>query len=1123
MPDTDSLYLNQLKFDPKLNGSWMHKLIKNVRLLFLVIFALIGAGIFSFITLPRELNPEVNIPIVNVVTTLPGASPGDVEKLITQEIEKEVQNVPALDQMTSNSSNSLSVVTLQFVSTEDPDEALDAVQQRVDTITNLPEEASDPRVSKLDFNEQPVWIVALSGSVNRYSLTETAQAIADKLENTNGIRRVDISGDIEEEIAIKLKPETLIEYQVTANDINNALATNNITLPAGSITVNDLEYSLTVNNEFSTIEQIRQLPITNQGSIIALGQIADVYYQAKESDSKAYHRVASDQRNNAVQLSIYKSDTETIIGAVEKAQEILETETEKNNSVEYINVLNLSTDIDESFSELQSNFAQTIILVFILLFTFLGIRQASIASISIPLTFLSAFIIMNITGITLNFLSLFSLLLALGLVVDDAIVIVQAANNYGKKFSPVETGLLVFRDFVVPIWTTTLTTVWAFLPLLLATGIIGEFIKSIPVVVSATLLSSTTIAVLINIPLTTIIAKLQMPKRVKIALAILAMISSAIIVASLAGSSPLKPLVIFAYILLLFVSVKSSDLIKKQLKKRSKPHKISGLITRQLQKFNLNSQNLVNQGIVDFGLVTKRYRNLLNAILEHRKNRYIVYLSSIGFVLLSFIFLGTGLLKNEFFPKSDNENLYINVEAPAGQVVEVTDNTLQDIEKQLIEYSEIATLTTLTGSNISPDDSGSGGSGSNRGYISVTLVDQGDRDRSSIEIAEAMRVQFAEIQTADVTVTETSGGPPAGADFQINIRGESLETLETIAEDFKTIVEAIPGTININTSLELTPGEVQVNLIPEELAERQLSAIQVGSWLRTAVSGSDNNTIRQDGDDLDLMVILDEEFQNLSQLQTLTLPSQMGAYQLSEIATFSLETAPTSISREDGQRVVRVTAATSQGASSTEILSEFNKQVEDYQAPSGYSWDSGGVNEENNRSVQSILQAMSLSFILILITMVLQLESFRKAFIVMLVIPLAVAGVFFNFTILQIPLSFPALIGVLALFGIVVNNSIMLVEKINQNLKQGFSVKDAISDACSSRIEPIFLTSLTTSAGLLPITISDPLWRGLGGSIIAGLSVSGILILILLPTVYYEVFKETSDQSNNSTSQPNLL
>lgn len=1108
MKDTESLYLQKLQFDPRLKRGFMAVLIRKVRVVMLAILSLIIAGGLAFATLPRELNPEVEIPIVNIVTTLPGASPADVEQLITTEIEQTVNNITGIDTLTSSSTNSLSVVTIQFVASEDIDEVLQKVKDQVDLIVaDLPEDANEPTVAKLDFNQQPVMTVALTGDVNRLSLANIADEVQNKLEATSDISRVSLSGQTEEEIIVQLDPESLLTYQLTPAAVSGVLQSNNLTFPAGSITIGQTEYTLSINNQFSDIEAVRNQLINVGDQTVTLGTIADVYYRAQPSDSLVYARLNKDSRNPAIQLSVFKSENSAIADTASTALEVIKTELQQYPDIHYVEVLNLAQDIEQQFVDLSSNFRSTILLVFLILFIFLGLRQASVASISIPLTFLSAFIIMNALGVSINFLSMFSLLLALGLVVDDAIVIVQAANKYGKKFKPDEAALLVYRDFVVPIWTTTLTTVWAFLPLLLASGIIGAFIRSIPIVVSATLISSTTIAVLLNIPLTVIFAHLnKIPNRVRLSLWLVGIVVGAGFIWSLSQGSPLAPVTLISY----FVTLVSIYLARKRLRRwlqQHKPHLNSRLSRLPKSWRSLLSKNSLEQGLVNFDQFANSYKGFLDTSIDKVNRRRSIYVLTGLFLVVSGVFLATGLLKNEFFPASDSENIYINVVAPVGWPVEKTDQVLIEVEDLIIDTPEIRSVISETGNTFDTSGAGVASSGPHTGYISVTLSETDQRQRTSIELADTFRQQVASITQAEVTVAELSGGPPAGADFQVNIKGESLENLEKISNDFMAILESIEGAANIDTTLKQSAGEIRVNLIDQAMAQRGLSAAQVGGFLRSALSGDTSNSLQMEGSDQDIIITLNQKDTPIEQIQSLIIPGPRGNYTLSEIATFTLETSPQSIVREDETRVVRVLAAATEGVASTEILAQFQAKVADYDMPAGYTWDVGGANEENQRSVNSIIQAMGVSAILILVTMVLQLESFRKSALVLTVIPLAIAGVFFNFTLFRIPLSFPALIGVLALFGIVVNNSIMLVEKINQNLQAGFNLKEAITDACSTRIEPILLTSLTTSAGLLPITISDPLWRGLGGAIIAGLSVSGILILVVLPTLYYEVYK----------------
>lgn len=1109
--ETDSLYLNQLKFDQKLFSSPIYFILKNTRILFLAVFALIGAGLYSFINLPRELNPEVEIPVVSVVTSLPGANPFDVEELITEKIEQEVGNISTIDTMTSVSQDSVSIVSIQFSSITDPDEALVDVKEKVDLVDDLPEDATTPVVSKLDFNDQPVLQVALVGDVDSRSLTKVAQKLQDELEAVSGIRKVELSGEEEEEIIVSLKPDALQEYGISADQVSQLIQMTDVTLPAGNIVVNQTEYQLTVDNQVLSVSELRSLPVSQGTEQIVLGEVADVYVQSQDSDVKVSY-LTEELRQQAIVLSVYKNDSATIIDAANTAQTFIDEYIATYDQVDVTTIVNYSDLIQEDFTSLGSNFRDTIILVFTVLFLFLGLRQAGIASLSIPLTFLSTFLIMNIVGITLNFLSLFSLLLSLGLVVDDAIVIVQASHRYGQKFPPVKMGLLVFRDFVVPIWTTTLTTVWAFLPLVLSTGIIGEFIKSIPVVVSATLISSTTIAVLVNLPFSVLFAKLEVPNRLKISALLLSGAGLTLGVVQLISGAPralvIATLVTWLVVLTLLVISRNALANKYRQFKKSLSKKVR--IPKQVSRF-FASRNIVQDGLVDFSPIAQGYRKLLIKILESRLKRFIVYAIVTVFFIVSIIFQQTGLLRVEFFPVVDSEQIYIGVEGPPGWSQDSTRPILSDVAAKALAYPEVSEVFIQTGRAL-PAEFETGGSGPHTGYVTVLLPKEEERDRSSVTLVEEMRHQFASENRAKVTIAQESGGPPAGADLQVNIKGSDLDELEIISSQFLSILNNLNEAVNVDTSLKQSPGQIKVVLNEAELRERNLSALQVGGWLRTAVTGLESSSIKIEDQDVDIVVTFTENELSLSDLKNIELPSQFGGYTLDEIAYFTLETSPVSITREDGARVVRVTAGAN-AVSAPELLAAFSDQADEVVLPVGYTWDVGGANEENQESTQSIIQAMGLSVILILVTMVMQLNSFRKSILVLIVIPLAVAGVFFNFTLFGIPLSFPALIGVLALFGIVVNNSIMLVEKVNQNIKFGLPFTESVVDACSSRIEPIFFTSLTTTIGLLPITISDPLWRGLGGAIIAGLTVSGTLILFLLPAMYVEVFASSEGKT----------
>lgn len=1116
-----SLYLSHLKFDPKLKQGVVAKLLGNTRLLILVILTLALAGTLAFTSLPRELNPEIKLAIVNIVTTLPGASAADVEQLVTKEIEQSVGSLPNIDIMTSSSSDSISVITIQFLGNEDPDTARDAVKERVDRIRNeLPDNVTDPRVEKLDFNDQPVWQVSVHGDKTPRELSLIAQDLQDSIENERSVDRVVIVGEEQRDVVVEVTPATLRTVPAALDVIAGAIRANALKLPAGSVEAHNLVYSVTIDNEALRAEDLRTIPVDVNGTTIPLGELANIYEKARESDQRTTFRKPGEEPKNAIELAVYKSDDASITDAYEAAKRHVDALMAEDPSLQQSDVLNFARETDDSFADLQNNFISSVVLVFFALTVFLGARQALIAAISLPLTLMSTFLIMQATGISMNFLATFSLLLALSLVGDDAIVIVQSNKQYQQKFAPFEAMLLVFRDYFIPIWTGTITVVWSFVPLLLASGIIGKFIRPIPIVVSATLLSSTAIATLINLPLNAVFAELQLPKRVRVLLGAIAVLTGALLTSAAVKGSLLSGVVLLLYgLALVFSWLARKELaqllrtLRHRVRNRRRiawrprhwPHWLEAIIRYVVT--HINTGKVLSDPLISIDPLAKRYQQTILAILPVKRRRLMVYGVVLGAVVLSIVFAATGLLKNEFFPKTDYEYLYVHVETPAGTTLTETQARVREVETTLLELPEVEHLFTTVGQGTS-DGFSSGASGSNQASLTLQLVKKEERRRSSIDVAESLRHQFASYREATVRVVEQSGGPPAGADLQVNVLGDDLAELERITNEFADVVKEVPGAVDVKTTLQQSPGQVHVDLRPHDLVDEQLTPAQVGTWLRAALSGNEVLRLRSGkGDDTPVIVRLPDENQTLDQIAALTMRTPSGAVSIGDVADLRLENSPVSIVRENGKRVVRVQAAAGKGTTAPTLLREFQSRAKDIKLPEGYSWNVGGVNDENAKSVQSILRAMLVSVILILVTMVLLLKSFRQAFMVLAVIPLAVAGVFINFTIFQIPLSFPALIGVLALFGIVVNNAIMLMDKMNQNLAEGFPFYEALADATASRIEPILLSSLTGILGLLPITISDPLWRGLGGAIVAGLSVSGFLVVFLLPAMYVDVFK----------------
>jgi len=1091
-------YLSHIQFDPRLLKSIHSKYLTNFRLVLLFIISVIVIGIVNYIEIPRRLNPEVKIPIVTVQTILPGATPEDIEQLVTIPLEDKLKSVENLDVITSSSRDNFSVIVMQFLSTVDPDIAQADAQQIVDTVTNLPVDANDPVVSAVDFENQPIWTFALS-SDDTPSLMSISNNLKNVLEDIAKIDKVVISGFENQEIQVIIDPVEAIEYGITPLSLSQIISTSSSSFPAGTVKTANSSFFLSVDPSVTTVEDIRNLQISTNGQVVPLSQIAVVRESSVVNQSQSYIASGDQKPVRAVQFFVYKTKNSDIDVAEKAAHEAVDEYLKPYESIVSMSTIrNSAQDIQDQFSNLIGEFSTTIALIFIVLLVFLGLRQAVIASLTVPLTFLSAIAIANSLGMSLNFLTMFSFLIALGLLIDDTIVVVTAMTRYysSGKFTPAETGLLVWRDFIIPLWSTTATTIWSFVPLLLATGIIGEFIKPIPIIVTATMLSSTTIAVLITIPLLIVVMKLNIPRRVLI---LLKVIGTLILIAVIFYLIPKSP---FTFPILIAMSVIFAivfGLRKYYISRLKKQIKRIPNITA-LKKYSFQ---VVNSGFINIEKISYQYQKLLKNILNSTYKRRMTLIFLTIFALVSYLLVPLGFVKNEFFPKTDEDNVYLSVELPSGTNLDTTTTQMLGLLSEVQTLENVSKITAESGYQIDAESDRNQNDSSF--LMTFDLADK--RRKTSIEIAAELRKMFADYSFGKVIVSEVSGGPPAGADIQIKLLGDDYTNLNNFADEIIAYLKKVPGTANVDKSID--SGTSKIIFVPDDvkLSEAGISRSTLGLWLRTYATGFTLDTIRLD-EEKDIIFKMSDGQITPEDLSSLVISTNGIDYPLLTLGSLKLTSNPTSITHEDTLRTLSVTGSVTDGFVISEINQGLEKFADTLDLPSGYSWKTGGVNEENQKSVNSILQAMGLSFLLILITMVIVFSSYRQAAIVMLTIPLAISGVFYIFGLTGTPLSFPALIGILALFGIVVTNAIVVVSKINSNIAEGMEIKDSILDASGSRLEPVLLTSLTTIFGLLPITLSDPLWRGLGGAIISGLFFSGMISLFFIPILYYNWFKK---------------
>lgn len=1107
----DKSYLGRLQFDPQLLRGFVARYIKNIRIVILLALAIALLGVTSYLNLPKRLNPEVKISIVSITTVLPGASPEDIESQITVPLENDVRTVKGIDTISSTSTDSVSIITIQFLSSINKDDAKKDVQSVVDSFTDLPTNANAPKVVALDFEDQPVWTFAMVGQHGEHALMTQSDELKQKIADLSKVDRVQLSGYETQQAVIILQPEKIQQYGFNPLQLSDELRKSLLSYPAGTVETDRNAFALTINPSITQVPDLRNLQLSLQGKIVNVGDIADVSERAQLDQPKAFVSSPSQLQQQAVTFYVFKNSTSNIDEAGKQVTDLVDQYSKQHpGQFKVVTLIKTSDEIAKQMTDLLGEFRSTILLVFICLFLFLGLRQAIISAFTIPLTFLSAFFFMQFFGMSINFLTLFALLLALGLLVDDTIVTVSAMTTYYKtgKFTAYQTGLLVWRDTIVPIWSTTITTIWSFVPLLISTGIIGEFIKPIPIVVTVTMLSSTAIAVLITLPVMIILLKPSIPVRVKMLGKIVFLLMTAGLLIFLVSGNPLFVAACLIYLLFMVVAYLALPVIFQRIRQKIQSVPI-------LNKTSTTLRHYTDHGVINLEGLSKAYYRLIHHVLSDRSLRRKVIVGVVIYAVLNFMLLPLGFVSNEFFPKSDQDLLYVNVEYPAGTQLLDSTREAAKLTDQLRQTPETEFVITETGRSAGGGFT-IGSNNNNLVSFSLHLKPKKERHLSSSKIADDLRKKFTNYTAGKLSVVEESGGPPAGADVQMKLSGEDLGILNTYADQIAQFMQKQTGLTNIEKSIK--PGTSRIVFVPDytKLADAGITVDQVGLWMRMYSSGFTLNSVNFDKATTtkeDIVFKVGDQLPTAASLGRITIANAQGVnYPILSLGHLETQANPTLITREKGVRTISVSASVTQGFSATEKNKDVQKFADSLHLKPGYVWATGGVNEENQKSVTSILQAMIVSFLLILITMVIQFGSFRQAAIVLMVIPLAVSSVFLIFAITGTPLSFPALIGVLSLFGIVVTNSMFIVDKINMNKRLGMPLKEAISDAGASRLEPIILTKLCTVLGLLPITLADPLWRGLGGAIISGILLSSTIMLLFIPSVYYSWFKGNEEK-----------
>ncbi len=1017
--------------------------IKNFRLTYLLLIAITFSGIYSLFTLPKEAEPEIQVPYAIVTTVYPGANPKDIEEMITKKLEKKIENLDNVNKFESSSGEGFSSIFIEFEASADLRESFRKLREEVDNVeSELPEMAENPIVSEINFNDLPIITYSLLGDYTEEELKKYADICQENFENIKNVSESRIIGGIEKEFQIMVHQTKLAYFNISMGQIVNAIHTNNFSLPSGNIEVDGFKYDVRVKGKFLDAIDLNNVVITTyNNSPVFLKDIALVKEGIKEKNSKSRIGLKNQESKQTISLQIYKKTGGNILNIVKDSGAKIDELYEKGiipKNLQIIKTNDNSVFIKKDIHTLGSSGLQTMVLIALILMLILSLNGAIITALSIPIAFLITFSALKIQGMTLNSMVLFSLVLSLGLMVDNAIIVIEGINEYisQHKKSIFEAAILSVWNFKWAIISGTMTTVAAFLPMLLVSGIMGEYMSILPKTITTTLLSS------------------------------------------------------------LFVALAVVPALATRFMKGEQKHQENSKRKKRVETI--------------FNKIQIKYINFLQKTLPHKnKRRKVITI----FVILFILAVATpisGIMKIEMFPKVDIDYFVVNIELPVGSVLEKTEEISKETEKIISRVPELDNYVVNIGSTASLGYGSGGGNGTHLANITVNLVDSEKRKRKSFEISESLRPELETIQGAKVTVEELSAGPPSGAPIEIRIFGDEMKDLSNLAREIQGFLSSVPGVVNIKNNLENASGEFTFVVDKQKANYYGLSISGIASTLRNAVFGANAGDITRDGETIDITVKYEEQsFNTVNDLENILLFTNTGeTIQLKQVASISLNPSLLSIKHRDGETVVIVSAYTKEGVNLQNIMGQFDKFQKELNLPKGVSIKVGGETEDIQKSFSEIFYSMIVAVILIAFILVLQFNSFKQPFIIIFSLPLAIIGVIIGLNICGQPFSFPAFIGIVSLAGIVVNDAIVLIDRINKNISHGMEFFGAIIDAGVTRMQPIFLTSITTIAGIFPLIYADEMWRGLSLTVIFGLIFSTILTLVVIPIIYIGLCKD---------------
>lgn len=1012
-------------------------------------------GLFSLSTLPIDLYPDVENNTIMVMTTYQGASAQDIEQNVTRPLENALNAVNDLKHITSKSRENISVITLEFEYGKDIDVLTNDVRDKLDMVkSSLPDNAETPIIFKFSSDMVPIVMLSVKASESMPGLYKIVDdAVANPLARISGVGSVSISGAPKREIHIYVDPKRLEAYNLSIETISSIITAENRNIPGGSFDIGSDTYSLRVQGEFSSADQMRRIVVGSfNGKNVYLSDVATVDDSLEERAQQTYN----DGEKGAM-IVIQKQSGANSVEISSKVLKMLpQLQKRLPSDVKLDVIVDTSDNIRNTIHSLVETVMYALLFVVIVVFTFLGRWRATlIITITIPISLIASFIYLAITGNSLNIVSLSALSISIGMVVDDAIVVLENVTTHIERGSaPKQAAIHGTNEVAISVVASTLTLMAVFFPLTLVTGMTGVLFRQLGWMVTIMMIISTVCAL------------------------------------------SLTPM-----------------LCSQLLRKNNKHGKFYTLLFTP-----------INRALDAFD---NGYARLLRYVVSHKLVTFITCMAIFIGSLFLLKYVGT-----EFFPTADDARLSVNLEMPIGTRVELAQDVAARITKEWKEkYPEIRMLNYTTGQASSDNTYASlRDNGPHIVSMNIRLTDPGDRERSSTELAGLMREDlknYPELKKFQVNVGGRRGGGMGGqSTIDYEIYGYDFTETDSVAQRLSRVLENINGTADIMISRSDYQPEYQVDFDREKLAIYGLNLQTAATYLRNRINGSISSQFREDGEEYDIKVMYAPEHRNtISDIENILIYNNAGqGVRVKDVGTVVERFTPPTIERKDRERIITVSTVV-QGVPMSDVVTASQAEIDKMDIPVGINIELAGSYEDQRDSFSDLLTLAVLIVILVYIVMAAQFESYTYPAIIMTSLMFAFSGVFIILYLTNNTLNVMSMIGAIMLIGIVVKNGIVLIDYITLNRERGMSIRNAVILGGKSRLRPVVMTTLTTILGMVPMAVGtgqgSEMWRPMGTAVIGGLTLSTILTLLFVPTLYC-VFAYVGVRRNRKSLKKNL-